>query len=359
MRPTALLSLLRSWKSIFKKRTGEMKKKRRKYRQGKVSAEQTAVQPLAPPLIGNPSTFSTKPWWSSDWWNLAADGSSNDIVSDFGTCGDLAIAASSVRGNSHRLEGTRCEDSFCITTGETLAGATFLVAVVGDGLGSAKYSAYGSKKVTYQFAQRLAEGLGQIKDLNQSAVNTVVSAIISPINNNVKSWSVGEHLAPLVPPEDVPVNELESTLTFVVIPAQGEKGLRPIYFGQIGDSPLFLLSGGQWHPIFYSVDTEPDTEDSAILDSRTEGVQGAESLLIGTRVLSDSDVLLISTDGVGNFISSGKENLAAGTHFAKEWRQPVSPSKFINDLHFNSKTADDDRTAVVCWFNRSQFDSLE
>jgi serine/threonine protein phosphatase PrpC len=339
-----------------------MKKKRRKFRQKNTETTPAVAPAFAPPLVGNPSTFSTKAWWSSDWWNLAANGANNDIVSDFGTYGDLALAAASIRGNSHRLAGTRCEDSFCITTGETLNEAPFLVAVIGDGLGSAKYSAYGSKKTTYLFAKRLVEGLSKKEELTQPDIGKIASGIIGQIKKDVQFWSQGEHLAPYLSSEEVPPNHLETTLTFAVIPTRDNQETRTVFFGQIGDSPIFVLSGGKWQTVSRTIDDEPDQSDSgdeAILDSTTQGFQGTESLLIGSKDLLDSEVLLLATDGVGNFILSGEEPLAAGNYFANEWRQPPPELKFINDLTFDFSTADDDRTAVVCWFNRRQFDSDE
>jgi serine/threonine protein phosphatase PrpC len=332
-----------------------MKRKRRKFRNKKVSSALPLDLTLSPPVIGNPSTFSSKPWWSSDWWNLTSEGANNDIVSDFGAFGDLAVAAGSIRGNSHRLAGTRCEDSFSLATGETLTGDSFLIAVVGDGLGSAEHSAYGSRKATYQFAQQLSKGLSQISDLRCADVSPVASAVIRPIKRNIASWSDGEYLAPSALSEGASIGDFETTLSFVVIPAQGEKGTRSIIFGQIGDSPILLLSGGQWHHVRSTEEILSTEDDGAILDSVTDGLHGAHSLLVESRSVSDSDVLLVATDGVGNFILSGEETLAAGHHFAEEWRRPSSPSTFINGLHFNSRTADDDRTAVVCWFNRQQF----
>ena len=99
-----------------------------------------------PPTVGKGSSFASKDWWASDWWLLDKQGHSNDVMCDVGTVGDLAVAAASVRGNHHRYDGTRCEDSFCLAAGSTENEDQFLVAVIGDGIGSAEFSAYGSSR---------------------------------------------------------------------------------------------------------------------------------------------------------------------------------------------------------------------
>ncbi|SVE61225.1 uncharacterized protein METZ01_LOCUS514079, partial [marine metagenome] len=173
-----------------------------------------------PPTIGKRSSFATKDWWVSDWWLLDKQGHSNDVMCDVGTVGDLAVAAASVRGNHHRYDGTRCEDSFCLVTGSTEDEGQFLVAVIGDGIGSAEFSAYGSRRATDLFATKLAAQLSGSDELESEVVDTAVTQLLTDVREAVRSWAADDYLAPKGTPDDVDPSALETTLSFAVIPAQ-------------------------------------------------------------------------------------------------------------------------------------------
>ena len=269
------------------------RKKRRKFKHQKSLASNTNPT-VIPPVIGDPSSFSSSPWWVTDWWNLSQSGHNNDVTSDSGTVGDLAVVAASLRGNSHRLKGTPCEDSFCIATGRTTEEESFLVVAVGDGVGSAKYSAYGSKKATSLFANNISTLLSEKEDLCEERIKVIVNQAFSSMKDSVRDWSPYEYLAPELEASEVSAAELETTLTFAVIPAQSNKeGLRDIYCGFIGDSPIFRLNEKKWFPVPYS------EESGDILDSRTQGIQSTETFIFGVEEFSDEEVLVLASDGVG------------------------------------------------------------
>ena len=324
------------------------RKKLRKFRK-QIPLTANANPEVNPPILGEPSSFSSSPWWISDWWNLSNAGHNNDVISDCGTVGDLAVAAVSLRGNSHRLKGTPCEDSFCISVGQTTEEG-FIVAAIGDGVGSAKYSAYGSKKSTSLFVNNVSALLSKEEDLSKETLESIIDQSFSAMRDAVRNWYPGEHLAPELEPSEVSVSELETTLTFAVIPSKPDQGgFRNIYCGFIGDSPIFRLSEKKWLSVPYSEET------TDILDSRTKGIQSTETFTLGTERFSDEEVLVLASDGVGNFLSIDNQNLAVGNYLAEQWSSPKSLPQIINDLSFDFRTADDDRTVVICWLNRQQY----
>jgi serine/threonine protein phosphatase PrpC len=321
-----------------------MGRKKKRYRQRTAGAS----MPAGPPTIGKPSTFRSKPWWLSDWWLLDSTGHSADVSCDVGTIGDLAVAGASIRGNSHRVDGDRCEDAFFLSAGATTAGQSFLVAVVGDGVGSAAYSSFGSRRVTQLFGSNLTAQICQMEELTQKAVDDAVVAAFTATKSKASSWEVGDLYAPPLPSSEIPSSAIESTLTFALIPARPDAdATRSVFLGWIGDSPVFKLHAGKWERL-------TDTGDSEIVDSATEGVHSAEQVIARTTLLTDGDVLVLTTDGVGNFLTAGGDTLAVGSHLAGRWNQPVSLNEFVDDMMFDFRTADDDRTAIVCWPNRSQ-----
>lgn len=303
-----------------------------------------------PPVLsstGEPSTFASKPWWKSDWWLLDPEGQSGDVSCDVGTVGDLAVAAASIRGNSHRVDATRCEDSFALSTGKTDDDAPFLVVAVGDGVGSADYSSYGSKRATYLLATKLASRLTARGQLDFEIFAAETEQLLEEIKVAIRGWRTDDYLAPTLPATDVSTASLETTLTFAVVPATAKDGgTRDVFIGFVGDSPLFKLSDGTWQRI-------PDVVDEDLLDPTTAGLHSGKVAVTRCR-LGDDEVLVLATDGIGNFVTRGDQMLAVGDHLAKVLRTPLKADAFITELMFDFVSADDDRTAVVCWPNRQQ-----
>jgi len=301
--------------------------------------------------MGTGSSFAKKPWWDSDWWLLDKEGHNRDIACDVGTVGDLAVAAASVRGNRHRLSGQRCEDSFCVTTGTTAEEELFVVIAIGDGLGSdgSPYSAYGSKRVTYLFANKLTSWFSAASEIVSEAFVEASEEVIEEVRNAVKSWTPDDYLAPTETPADADPANFDTTLTFAVLPARTAAAEQPrtVLWGTIGDSPIFKLSAQGWEMV-------STAEDGEILDSATRTLYSATEILHGETELTNDEVLVLTTDGVSDFLMDSGKTLAVGADLAERWQRPVRIDSFVSDLMFDFITADDDRTAVVCWPDRTR-----
>jgi len=309
-----------------------------------------ALPGVGPVVIADrPSTFHSKPWWVSDWWNLEPTGHSDDVTCDIGTVGDLAVAAASIRGNTHRHDGNRCEDAFFVSTGITTSGMSFLVAVIGDGLGSATYSSFGSRRATQLFGSHLTASICNTDTPNKETVNAAVEEAFRATKVKASKWKSGDLSAPPQSPAKVSSADIETTLTFAVVPAGPDTDKsRTALIGSVGDSPVYRLSGNKWECL-------TDSDNGDIVDSATRGVHSADRLTTSLVIIADSDVLFLTTDGIGNFISQGDDMLAVGTYLADRWRKPVALHEFINDMSFDLSSADDDRTAIVCWPSRDQY----
>ena len=196
-----------------------------------------------PPVLsstGEPSTFASKPWWKSDWWLLDPEGQSGDVSCDVGTVGDLAVAAASIRGNSHRLDATRCEDSFALSTGKTDDDAPFLVVAVGDGVGSADYSSYGSKRATYLLATKLASRLTARGQLDFEIFAAETEQLLEEVKVAIRGWRTDDYFAPTLPASDV--STLATTPTLVSATAsRSPMALDTMFFLRNFFSPLDSL----------------------------------------------------------------------------------------------------------------------
>jgi serine/threonine protein phosphatase PrpC len=95
-------------------------------------------------------------------------------------------------------------------------------------------------------------------------------------------------------------------------------------------------------------------EDGEILDSATRTLYSATEILHGETELTNDEVLVLTTDGVSDFLMDSGKTLAVGADLAERWQRPVRIESFVSDLMFDFITADDDRTAVVCWPDRTR-----
>jgi len=68
--------------------------------------------------------------------------------------------------------------------------------------------------------------------------------------------------------------------------------------------------------------------------------------------LFPGSAVLLSSDGVGNFIRFNDQMTSLGLDLAQKWSQPVGLLDFVRDVSFETQSADDDRTAAVVWVDR-------
>ena len=141
---------------------------------------------------------------------------------------------------------------------------------------------------------------------------------------------------------NVDTADLETTLTFAIVATAA--GDRRCVIGWVGDSPAMELREGRWRRL-----GSCRKGNGGIESSLTEGVFSSPAPTVRRGVLNEGTVLVLCTDGVGNFISDGASTFALGERLAEAWRKPVDVLTFANQVSFDLPTADDDRTAVVVW----------
>jgi serine/threonine protein phosphatase PrpC len=107
-----------------------------------------------------------------------------------------------------------------------------------------------------------------------------------------------------------------------------ETGERPdverrALLGWIGDSPALLLRDGTWHHLT----ADPYAGDEPITSNRTAGAL-SHGRLEGLCALNlvNSDVLMLVTDGIGNFVTDGRQDRQLGRLLATLFRGNRSTS---------------------------------
>ena len=307
--------------------------------------------PVVSPQIGEQSAFAKVNWWDKDkdWCQLPSDGMSSDIVCDVGTTGQVAVAAASLRGDKHKVVGKPCEDAFNLRIAKTTNGIEYLIAVVCDGLSSAKYSSYGSRRSSQLIADELAHLIVKSEVVSQEIIQINMSSILESCARLLPPQQSNQYGAPDVLPNTIEPTDLNTTVTFLIIPtAKQPTGSVGVLGGSIGDSPIFVLrsSSQEWEKIGVA------EKANDVLSTATAAFPGTKHAAVTTFNVDETDVVVATSDGVGNFLVVQDKQSALGSYLASQWIRPVSAATFVNDVGFDLRTADDDRTVVACWLNR-------
>lgn len=315
-----------------------------------LATEDASLEPIVAPVYGPKTTFGSVPWWSEkNWWKVAESGEGNDVRAHVGTVGDLALAVTSVRGHKHRLGGAVNQDSYATRTVTLEDGRSFIIVVVCDGMGSAQFSSYGARVFSQNMAQILALTITSAPDEYQSILIEHQAENLRFVSETVFAYRDHEFDAPTISRNQITVRDIQCTMTFAIVPAFAQDAsdkTRYATMGFIGDSPAFLLENEEWHRV------DENKDGSGIWSSATEGAINSEKMLLQEVAMRPGSALLLSSDGVGNYMRFEEKPTSLGHDLATRWAQPVGMLEFIRDVSFETQSADDDRTAAVIWVNR-------
>jgi len=306
---------------------------------------------VRPPQIGEQSSFARHDWWDKDreWCQVSPFGMSSDVVCDIGTFGTVAIAAASLRGHKHKVSGEPCQDAFSLRTTQSLSGRKYVVAVLCDGMSSAKHSEYGARRTSQLLAWSLAAMVEDQEEITEQRVKSVLPEIFEYCKQNLMPQKRNQFGASGISPKEVVESDFFTTVTFMIIPANsGEDEILEAIVGSIGDSAVFVLNNSTtlWEEIA-AVDAS-----SEILNPATSAFPATFDAKVSTIFVNKSDLVIATSDGVGNFINVRGNQTSLGTYLAKQWGKPVNLPTFINDVGFDLKSADDDRTVIAIWLSR-------
>ena len=312
---------------------------------------------VVPPVIGEGSKFGVT---ASDWWDvsqgkrwvqLTPTGLASDVQCDAGSFGDLAVIGGSLRGLKHQIKGTQNEDSFFLGAAEDLHGAKYVVAVLADGLSSAKYSGYGSRRITQMVGREMIERISTTGSPDLEWTKTKSAGVLAETATRIGNYDPSDYGAPPVSSSELGDRDVLVTLTIALVPAQASPdGTREVIAGFIGDSPLFVLNDDGWDK-----KTAIDDQEE-IVENRTRAFPVDRTFSLTSFKVANDDAIVITSDGVGNFLMQSGQKLALGDFLQTQWRRPLGILSFLSHLSFDLKSADDDRTAVVIWSATEQTD---
>lgn len=308
---------------------------------------------VRPPQIGEPSSFARHDWWDKDkeWCQVSPLGMSSDVVCDIGTSGTLAIAAASLRGHKHKVSSEPCQDAFNLRTATSLSGQSYVIAVLCDGMSSAKHSEYGARRTSQLLALGLVAMVVKEEVVTEQKVESFLPEIFKYCKENLVPQKRHQFGASGIDPKKVAESDFFTTVTFMIIPTNTEPTEKvKVIIGSIGDSAVFVLNNST------SIWKEATTmsSDAEILNPATSAFPATFDARVSSVSVDTSDLIIATSDGVGNFISVRGNQTLLGNYLAKQWASPVNLPTFINDVGFDLKSADDDRTVIAIWLSRSQ-----
>lgn len=302
---------------------------------------------IKPHQIGDPSAFAKKNWWDPkvDWCQLSPLGMTSDITCDIGTFGSSAVAAASLRGNKHKVDAKPCQDAFNVQSALDKSGSRYVVSVLCDGMSSARYSHYGARRTSQVLSDALCRIIENSYIVDIEFVNANIEKVLESCRQMVLPKEIDLFGASGIDPNDVVDSDFNTTVTFLIAPSGPGESISKAIVGCIGDSPIFVLHGreGVWEQIGVI-----DSADE-LVNPATAAFPGSIAIAIDELDLHKGDVLVAMSDGVGNFINVRGNQTLLGTYLAKQWSTPVNMATFVNDVSFDMKSADDDRTVIAIW----------
>ncbi|CAB4627189.1 MAG: hypothetical protein F2612_00545 [Actinobacteria bacterium] len=313
-----------------------------------------ATENVVSPVIGSsPSIFFRTPWSKTEkpLHGLSMNGYAGDVHCDAGTFGKIASVGATLRGLKHQVPDKASgaagqnEDWFSTFCAVSADGAKYVVSVVCDGLSSASYSWYGARRTSTLLGRDVAAGIALLTEVNSRTLQSVVDNSLAEQASTLMTWNALEYGAPQVAPSEVDPVALGCTVTLAVVCADPDSnGSHAIVAGNVGDSPVFNLSKGAWRKV-----SPPDIDSGDILDTKTHAFPRHTECALVDDVLAQGECVLMTSDGVGNFILRNGMTLALGGYLSTRWNAPIGVLTFLNQLNFDLTTADDDRTAVAFW----------
>jgi protein phosphatase 2C-like protein len=257
-----------------------------------------------PRELGQPSRAAGMPW------RLGTVADVPDTVIEAGRVGELEVRAASTRGATHRSRGEVRQDA----VGVTDLNGRYVVAAVADGVGSASHAHRGAQLAVRQALAYLAWTLPGV-DLDQVHMIGAIEAADRAVR------------------DAGPKPECRATTLTVAAVELGWAGQGHRYRAvRVGDSPARVLTGGRFESLFARRGQIDDRLPSP--KGQPDGVRG---------VLRAGEALVLATGWLGSRESP------VGAYLAEAWAEPPGPVAYLNQLQFDLRGFDEDRTAVVIW----------
>ena len=234
--------------------------------------------------------------------------------------GPFMIQGMSIQGQGHLIDNEPCQDYHCVDS----AGEDFVIAVVSDGAGSKKNSAYGSSLVCEKTVQYLKEAIKSLNWGNDSLPdsktwNAVFRKIVQLVQGELGQYAKAEGHA---------FDSLAATLIVLLV------GPGKTYAAHVGDGRAGVLTPDGWKAVM-TPHQGPESNQTVFMTNRIldpglkiSGVSVPETMVIEEPI----SAFALMSDGLENgfWIKNKKEILPDGDFRYKKMNVPFEPA--LNDV---------------------------
>ena len=267
------------------------------------------------------------------------------MTADAARVGSAWVAAASARGALHHEFGTTRQDTYLITCTEDEQWILFALA---DGVSEAEHSHIAAELVCRIATDAIREHLQQTNDPQTIDYGEIVQRSREAIRER-SARALREDAAADVDQAEVDraiaKKVMSTTLQVGIVQARPDgKSRQYVSVRLAGDGSTYVLDhAGFWRVLCMG----KQSADGVIISDVTALPRDVGPASVEAGTLSTGDVLVVCTDGVGDELGDGRNEL--GEFLREAWSSPVSATEFLRTISFVKTGATDDRTAVAVW----------
>ena len=303
-------------------------------------------------VIGNPAgTFDEKPRAARQPGKISHR---SDWIADISLIGKVLVMGASLRGAMHYGLSTIRQDSFAIGTTESGGDndSGWIIAVIADGVSSATQSHTFADCMVRQTVLAVGDALSICKqkslhDIEWSIIARRLVDISLEFCHNAAKRTVSEDKTAEISkasPRDF-AKKWATTLEFAVIQINRDNSCDKREFAHVtvaGDGAAYVLNEMQgWQTVKAGKGQTGAIASNAVLSLPLE----QKSFAVNFGSLGKNDCLLLTTDGLGDFIGDG--NTPLGDFFIRKLPNCESLATFLQIVDVSLYQADDDRTLIL------------
>jgi hypothetical protein len=281
----------------------------------------------------------------------------SDLEADVHILGTLTVAAGSLRGAAHFESAEARQDSYALGSSK---GEDWLIVALADGVSSGKFShlaavtaclhgVAGAKELlpassSTPYSTDMLQSLDWSK-LSEDIRSAILAQARKVLGGVIKSAD-GQPADPESVPPETYARAMSTTFEVSVVACRPDTEGRHAFVRVVfaGDGTGLILDPERgWKVISLGKHVNPHIATNSVVPLPID--PGPPSITSG--YMSRGQALLITTDGIGDFIADG--STAVGGYLHDRWSTPKGLNEYVNTLSFVTQQADDDRTAVVVW----------
>lgn len=264
-------------------------------------------------------------------WLLPPRRLSSGVAADEAQVGELAVRAASVVGPGHRCAEPVVARQDAYQLGRDRS-SRYLIVAVADGVSGSRRGDLGAAVA----AQHAVDVLVARLDRAELPATLSAAEILQ---------GVAEEMSRAAAAEKIDDAEVCAVMVIAAVEAvAGPDGSRRAWIGWLGDVSVWRRADNGWRFEVGDVKGDPGglrtSEVASVLPLNWSSAR--QDLL----VIAPGETLALVTDGMGDLWSMhGRAN----DYYYRRWSVPPPVASFVNDVCFDARGEQDDRTAVVVW----------